>query len=254
MKFLNAPATALVLLMMAGGVSAQGVTKVGSQKSVGSQKVSAATPVVTPATKQNVVVCPTGTNTITCTFGSPITANSHVQLGVVSNGSTSTCVMTGESPVKVNSASNNAGAQFDTWVIQKAVGGQTVMSCTTGTSSVNNASAAEITNPTATTTGIDACGNAHAVTTALTVSTIAGSAPCTSASTSVATDFSVAMFAGGTTPYSITSPYALCPGASVNDPVVFACLTTSSTGVQTANGTSSSGSTNIPEGIVVWHP
>lgn len=194
-----------------------------------------------PAAKQPCVQC-SGVATCTFTFGSAITPGTNVGAYIVSNGSTSTCLMTGETVTRIPNASNNSGFQADFWLISKANGGQTVMTCTTGSSSSDLGVAFEVTNPTASAASLDASGNVHDVTGALSVST----------STATTTTNEIVIAAWAIPGFTMSSPgagYSLFSGSSFTDsiPIIFATPGTIAT--QTATATSSGG-TNNPGFIV----
>lgn len=198
-----------------------------------------------PSAKQNRVVC-TGTSTCTMTFASAITANDNVGVYIVSNGSTSTCTMPGETVTHITNASNNAGFQADFWLISKAVGGQTVMTCTTGASGSDSGVAFEVTNLTANVSPLDASGNAHNTTGSLTVST--------STATTNAGDIVIAgWYDSGFTFSSPGAGYSLFAGASFTDAILLIAATPGTLATQTATATASGG-TNQPAFIAALEP
>lgn len=227
-------------------LSAQAQTSVvGMASEIGTATVPGTAPVVFPSAKQPRVVC-TGTATCTFAFGSAITPGSNVGAYIVSNGSTSTCTMMGEIVTRIANASNNAGFQADFWLISKAVGGQTALVCTTGASSSDLGVAFEVTNLTANAAPLDASGNAHNTTTALTVST--------TGATTHATDI---IIAGWSIPgFTMSAPaagYSLFAGSAFTDQIPLLAATPGTLAIQTATATSSGG-TNIPAFIVTLAP
>lgn len=187
-----------------------------------------------------------GTNACTLTFTNPVGAGHRVFGGAISNGSTANLTMTGETVTHPAGCGNNAGFQSDCFLINAAAGGQTSASCTTGSSSADNCFMVEVSAPVGGASPLDASGNSHSVTTALSVST--------SGANTVAGDITIAFFGGATPPFTVGAGYALSPGgASLSDAILVEYATPGTTTTQTATGTANAG-TNNPGGIASLKP
>jgi hypothetical protein len=189
----------------------------------------------------------------TLTFGAAVTAGNYIVCYSAGTGNSTgvSCTMTGETITRLtgtSGCSNNAGLQADCYLATNAVGGQTQITCTqsTGSGPGGRCIFAEISSPSGG-KAKDAGGNAHAVTTAMSVAT--------SAATTVANDICLGMsynsFVGAYTSLSWSS---VINSANSNGTILLESTIASSTGVQTATATAASGVTNLPQGVLCLKP
>ena len=202
--------------------------------------------------------CDTG-GTVTCnaTFGATVGAGHYLGCYNVSDGNSSgvSCTMTGETITRLTGTTrctNSAGFEGDCYISTNSAGGQTVITCTLSATSSGICIFFEISSPLGG-HAIDAGGNAHSTTTAMSVAT--------SAATTNANDICIAMaydnfVSGAFTALSWTTSTATnnANAASGNGTTLFMYTLPGSTGVQTATATAQTGVTNLPSGVLCLNP
>ena len=187
--------------------------------------------------------------TATVTLGSAVTAGYRVLVVTGSNGTNNTPTMTGETFTAYTGATgcqNNVGFVISCYLITSAVGGQTVVNCSSAGVDIN--CAAMVINAPQGLSPKDAGGN--------TLVTSASLSVATSAATTNANDLIVGMFfagANGVT-YTAGSSWTSVLTSGGSDGSLFVeSLAPGSTGVQTATATGSA-SANTAEAIIAIKP
>jgi len=240
-----------LVLLMAFSASAQNVSVAGAMSSqnvsvniAAQQHGSGANPVITES------AAGTGSaGTATVTLGSAVTAGYRVLVVTGSNGTNNTPTMTGETFTAYTGASgcqNNVGFVVSCYLITSAVGGQTVVNCSSAGVEIN--CAAMVINAPQGLSPKDAGGN--------TLVTSASLSVATSAATTNASDLIVGMFFTGTNSitYTVGSGWsAVLTSGGSNGSLFVESLAPGSTGVQTATATASA-SANTAEAIIAIKP
>jgi len=195
--------------------------------------------------------CDTASATCNATFGVAVTAGNYLFCYAAGSGNSTgvSCTMTGETITRLTGASgcsNGTGYEGDCYLATNAVGGQTVITCTMSAGSGGRCMFAEISSPSAG-RAKDAGGNARSTTTAISVSTSAG----TTNAGDICLGVAYSAFTGGFTALSWTSVINTSTSAGS---LLMESTLPGGTGVQTATATAPAGATNEPEGVVCLKP
>lgn len=190
--------------------------------------------------------CIIAAGTCTVTLGAAVTAGHYLVVYEGANtGTNSTPTMTGETFTHEANASNFVGFTGDAYLDSNATGGQTVLTCTNSGAS-GGCSVAEYTSP-GSGHSIDASGNAHATTTAMSVAT----------STANATNNDACIgfgYSGQTAVWTAGGGWTARVQGSANQNPFMEDQPFPTAGTETATATAPSGATNIAEGIICLKP
>ena len=207
-------------------------------------------PVATPSVIQS-GFCDTTAATCTVTFGQAVGAGHYLVCYAAGTGNATgvSCTMTGETITRstgTSGCSNAAGFEGDCYLATNTAGGQTAITCTMSTGSGGRCMFAEISQPVGA-HAKDAGGNAHAVTTAMSVAT--------SAATTNANDICIAMaYTSNNGAFTGLSWTSVINSAVAGGTLLMESTIPGATGTQTATATATAGTTNLPEGILCLKP